>query len=266
MFLIPVVLLEMKVAVSGKGGSGKTTVSGTLARSLAAEDYDVLAIDDDENPNLQLTLGIPRDQKVPAIPGDLLKRVELPDGETELELAKTPQEIIDDYGAEAPDGVRLLKMGEVDHAGSGCMCSAHATAREVLSSVVEDRDEVTVMDMVAGVEHLGRATAKDVDVLLVVVEPYYKSLETGRRTRDLAEELDIPEVKVIANKVRDENDRRAIEEFCEDNDLEIAAVVPFDDAVRHADQEGSAPYDSDPESPAVRAVRELAADLLASHT
>jgi len=255
----------MKVAVSGKGGSGKTTISGTLARCLAARDYDVLAIDDDENPNLALTLGIPRDREVPPIPGDLLERVETPGGETELELAKTPEEIIDDYGVAAPDGVQLLKMGEVDHAGSGCMCRAHSTAREVLSSVVEDRDEVTVMDMVAGVEHLGRGTAKDVDVLLVVVEPYYKSLETGRRTRDLAAELDIPDVRVVANKVRDETDREAIEEFCDDNDLEIAAVVPFDDAVRHADQEGTAPVDHDPASPAVQAVRDLADDLLAAH-
>jgi len=256
----------MKVAVSGKGGSGKTTVSGTLSRALAADELDVLAIDDDENPNLALTLGIPREQEVPPIPGDLLKRVELPDGETELELAKSPDEIVADYGVEAPGGVRMLKMGEVDHAGSGCMCRAHSTAREVLSSVVEDREEVTVMDMVAGVEHLGRGTAKDVDVLLVVVEPYYKSLETGRRTRDLAAELDIPEVRVVANKVRDDADREAIEEFCADNDLEIATVVPFDDAIRHADQDGTAPFDYDREAPAVRAVEDLAADLLSTHT
>ncbi len=256
----------MKVAVSGKGGSGKTTVSGTLSRAFAAADYDVLAIDDDENPNLALTLGIPREQEVPPIPGDLLKRVELPDGETELELAKSPDEIIADYGVEAPGSVQLLKMGEVDHAGSGCMCRAHSTAREVLSSVVEDREEVTVMDMVAGVEHMGRGTAKDVDVLLVVVEPYYKSLETGRRTRDLAAELDIPEVRVVANKVRDDADRGAIEEFCADNDLEIATVVPFDDAIRHADQAGTAPFDHDREARAVEAIRELADDLLATHT
>ncbi|MFT4884177.1 MAG: CO dehydrogenase maturation factor [Natronomonas sp.] len=256
----------MKVAVSGKGGSGKTTVSGTLSRALADADYDVLSIDDDENPNLALTLGIPRETTVEPVPGDLLKRVELPDGETELELAKSPQEIIDDYGADAPGGVKLLKMGEVDHAGSGCMCRAHSTAREVLSGVVEDRDEVTVMDMVAGVEHLGRGTAKDVDVLLVVVEPYYKSLETGRRTRDLAEELDIPDIRVVANKVRDDHDREAIEEFCAENDLEITAYVPFDDAIRHADQEGTAPFDYDKDAPAVRVIRELADDLAATHT
>jgi CO dehydrogenase maturation factor len=255
----------MKIAVSGKGGSGKTTVSGTLARSFARQDLDVLAIDDDENPNLALTLGISREQEVPPIPGDLLERVETASGETELELAKTPEEIVEDYGAQAPNGVRMLKMGEVDHAGSGCMCGAHSTAREVLSGVVEERDEVTVMDMVAGVEHLGRGTAKDVDTLLVVVEPYYKSLETGRRTKDLAADLGIPDVRVVANKVRDEQDREAIEEFCADHDLEIAAVVPFDDAIRHADQEGTAPIDHAPDADGVRAVRDLAEDLLESY-
>lgn len=255
----------MKIAVSGKGGSGKTTVSGTLARSFARTGNDTLAIDDDDNPNLALTLGIPREETVEAIPGDLLKRIETPSGEMELELSKTPQQIIDDYAAEAPDGVDMLKMGEVDHAGSGCMCSAHATAREVLSSIVEDRDEVTVMDMVAGVEHLGRGTAQDVDTLLVVVEPYYKSLETGRRTKDLAEELDIPDIRVVANKVRDDRDREAIEEFCADNDLEIAAVVPFDDTIRHADQKGSAPIDYDPDAPGPRSIQDLADDLLGSH-
>lgn len=254
----------MKVAVSGKGGSGKTTVSGTLARSIAAESYDVLAIDDDENPNLALTLGIPRDRETPPVPGDLLKRIELPDGGSELELAKSPDQIIEDYGIPAPDGINLLKMGEVQHAGSGCMCRAHSTAREVLSSVVEEREEVTVMDMVAGVEHLGRGTAKDVDTLLVVVEPYYKSLETGRRTRDLAEDLDIPDIRVVANKVRDEHDHHAIEEFCEDHELEITAVVPDDDAIRRADQTGQAPFDYDADSPGVEAIRTLAGNLLSS--
>lgn len=251
----------MKIAVSGKGGSGKTTVSGTLSRALADDGYDVLAIDDDENPNLAMTVGIPREEHVDPIPGDLLKRVETAGGETELELAKAPQEIIDDYGVVAPGGVTLLKMGEVEHAGSGCMCSAHSTAREVLSSVVEDREEVTVMDMVAGVEHLGRGTAKDVDVLFVVVEPYFKSLETGRQTKDLAEDLGIPEVRVVANKVRDDTDREAIEEFCADHDLEVATVVPYDDQIRRADQSGEAAFDYDADSPGVTAIRELGRDV-----
>lgn len=253
----------MKIAVSGKGGSGKTTVSGTLARSLADDGYDVLAIDDDDDPNLKFALGVPLDEAVPALPGGLLERVETAEGETELELTKSSEEIVDDHAVEAPGGVGLLKVGEVE-AGSGCFCGSHATASRVLSAVVPDREEVTVIDMVAGLEHLAISTAKDVDVMLVVVEPYYKSLETGRQTKDLALELDIPEVKVIANKVRDDRDLEAIEEFCEEQDLDVAAVIPDDEAVREADQEGTAPFDHDPDAEAVRVVRDLADRLAAT--
>lgn len=251
----------MKIAVSGKGGSGKTTLSGTLARTFADEGYEVVAIDDDENPNLAMTLGIPREEPTPPVPSDLIQRVETPGGESELELTKTPEEIIDDHGLTAPGDVALLKMGEVDHAGSGCMCRAHSTAREVLSEVVDTRDEVVIIDMVAGVEHLGRGTAKDVDVLLVVVEPYYKSLETGSRTMDLAAELGIPDVRVVANKVRDDEDREAIEEFCERHDLEIAGTVPYDREIMRADREGQAPFEFAPDGEGVAAVRDLAVDI-----
>ena len=255
----------MKLAVSGKGGSGKTTVSGTLCRAIADQGFDVLAIDDDENPNLALTLGVGRETTVDPLPSNLLQRVEAPGGEATLELVMEPAEIITRYGHDAPAGIQLLKMGEVDHAGSGCMCSAHSTARAVVSTMVESRDEVTVMDMVAGVEHLGRGTTQDVDALLVVVEPYFKSLETGRRTKELASELGIPEVQVVANKIRDDTDAKAVEEYCESNGLSITATVPFDDAIRRADQSGIAPFDHDRDAPAVAAVDALAAELLATY-
>lgn len=255
----------MKIAVSGKGGSGKTTLSGTLARSFADDGYDVVAIDDDENPNLAMTLGIPREESVPPVPSDLLKRVETPGGDSELELTKTPGEIITDHGVVAPGGVQILKMGEVDHAGSGCMCRAHSTAREVLSEVVDARDEVVIVDMVAGVEHLGRGTAKDVDVLFVVVEPYFKSLETGSRTMDLAAELGIPDVRVVANKVRDEEDRAAIKEFCDQHGLDVAGTIPYDRDIMRADQEGEAPYDFAANGEGVAAVTDLAADIRSTY-
>lgn len=251
----------MKIAVSGKGGSGKTTLSGTLARTFAEEGYDVVAIDDDENPNLAMTLGIPRTEPTPPVPSDLLQRLESPDGGSELELTKTPDAIVDDHGIAAPGDVDLLKMGEVDHAGSGCMCRAHSTARAVLSEVVDATDEVVIIDMVAGVEHLGRGTAEDVDVLLVVVEPYYKSLETGSRTMELADELGIPDVRVVANKVRDDADREAIEEFCARHDLEIAGTVPYDREIMRADQEGAAPFDFAADGEGVTAVGDLARDI-----
>lgn len=255
----------MKIAVSGKGGSGKTTVSGTLARLFASEGYDVLAIDDDVNPNLALTVGIQGNHKVGPIPRDH-RYIQTPKGETKLELAKTPKEIINDYGTTGPDGVAVLMVGEVEQADSGGMCRVHSIARGVLSGIVEDHEEVTVMDMEAGVEHLKRGTAKEVDVLLVVVEPYYKSLVTGRHTQELAVNLGISNVRVIANKVRHEHDLEAIEEFCTNHDLEIAAVIPYDDTIREADQEEMAPVDYDSDAPAVHAIRELADDLINTHS
>jgi CO dehydrogenase maturation factor len=255
----------MKIAVSGKGGSGKTTLSGTLARTFADDGYDVVAIDDDENPNLAMTLGIAREESVPPVPSDLLQRVETPGGDSELELTKTPDEIIADHGVTAPGDVSLLKMGEVDHAGSGCMCRAHSTAREVLSEVVDSHDEVVIIDMVAGIEHLGRGTAKDVDVLFVVVEPYFKSLETGSRTMELAAELGIPDVRVVANKVRDEEDRTAIEDFCDQHELAVAGTIPYDRDIMRADQAGSAPYDFAANGQGVAAVADLAADIQSTY-
>lgn len=247
----------MKIAISGKGGSGKTTISGTLARVLAESGRDVVAIDDDDNPNLALTLGIDPKTDVPPVPEDLLEAVQV-DGETAWQLSQDAGTVVADHGVEAPDDIRLLKMGEIDEAGAGCFCGAHATASHILAEIEGD---VTIVDMVAGVEHLSRGTAADVDRLLVVVEPYFKSLRTGARTQKLADDLGIPDVRFVANKIRDDHDREAVHEFCDGRDLDVVAEVPFDDAIRRADQRGQAPIDAAPDSPAVQAIRELAGTI-----
>lgn len=114
-----------------------------------------------------------------------------------------------------------------------------------------------VVDMEAGVEHLSRGTVRHVDRLLVVIEPYFRSLETGKRTVRLGIELGIGRVEVVANKVRDEADRSAIREFCGARGLDVVAEIPYDDALREAERAGSAPLDFDPDMPAVRAIRPL---------
>lgn len=124
-----------------------------------------------------------------------------------------------------------------------------------MERTAEDRD--VVVDMEAGVEHLSRGTVRHVDRLLVVIEPYFRSLETGRRTVELANELGIPRVEVVANKVRDEADRSALREFCDTRGLEVVAEVPYDDALRDAERAGSAPLDFDPDMPSIRAIRPL---------
>lgn len=257
----------MKVAVSGKGGSGKTTVSGTLARAFATEGLDVLAIDGDLNPNLGRSLGLPRDQEVQPVPDHVLQQVVTyaPERETEFGLTEDFQKITNAYGVETSDGVKLLKIGEVNQADGGGKCVSRATGREILAEIAEERDEIVVMDMYAGVDHLAIGTVKPVDTLLIIVEPYYTSLVTGRDTKELAAELDIRDVRVVANKVRNEADRELIEEFCGDNDLTIDTVISFDDTIRRAAQEGTAPIDYDSDSPAIRDLRTLADDLRATH-
>lgn len=253
----------MKIAVAGKGGSGKTIVSGTLARSFANAGYDVLAIDDDDDPNLGMALGIPPEATLPSPPDDLVTRREASEGELPYSLSEPPRAVIDNHATTAPGGVTLLTAGSVV-ADSCCFGTSHVTARLVLSNLVEDHDEVTIMDMPNGVEHLGIGTAEDVDILLVVAEPTYNSLTTVDKTNTLATELGIPMVHVVANKVRDDHDREVIEEFCTDHDFTIDTEIPYDDTVRRAERDGIAPIDWDGESKAVRALRELADKLLAS--
>lgn len=252
----------MKIAVSGKGGSGKTIVSGTMARRLAATGYEVLAIDDDPDPNLAVSLGLSRDgEAVPAVPDEYLTRVETDDGQS-WELTESPRDIVDDHGVEAPDGVTLLRAGRIA-AGEGAFGYSHVTVFNVLSEIDPGPEEVIVLDMAAGLGAPGMSRA--VDVLVMVVEPYYTSLETARKLSGFATEYDVPAVRVVANNVRTDRDLSIIEDYCADHGLDVATVVPHDDAVQRAELSGTAPVDYDDESRAVRTIQDLADDLVVTH-
>lgn len=253
----------MRVAIAGKGGTGKTTISGILARSLARSGRRVLAVDADSNPNLDAILGIDRATaaEMAGIPRSLMERVEENGGRSRLVLTRPLDEVLAEYGVDAPDGVRMVVMGRVGHAGSGCMCGAHATVRGLVGELMRHRPddgEDVVVDMEAGLEHLSRGTGRYVDGMLAVIEPYYRSLETGKRVAELAGELGVSRTFALANKVRDEADREAVADFCERNGLEVAAWIPYDRTLVDAERQGRAPLDHDPDSPAVRAVRDVA--------
>lgn len=248
----------MKLAVTGKGGVGKTTIAGTLARLLAQNRQRVLALDGDSNPNLAHTLGIPREQiaQLPAVPMGLTEWREDADGKAYVHLRQPVAQFISDYGVSAPDGVQLLLTGEVEKASAGCRCEAHALARGITGHLVAEAD-VAVLDMEAGLEHLGRGTAEHVDALLIVVEPYYRALEAAGRIRDLAAQLALPHILVVANRVRTAQDETAIRQFCQKHDLDLVAVVPYDETIVAAEAQGLAPVDSRPQSPAVQAIKNL---------
>ena len=141
------------------------------------------------------------------------------------------------------------------------MCNAHSAVRGVASALLGAENEVTLLDMEASIEHLGRATPQGAETLLVLVEPYYRALETAGRIVPLARELGIPNLLAIANKVRDEEDARVIRDYCRAHGLELAAEIPYDEAVRFADRRGRALLDHAPDSTTVAAVRDLARRL-----
>ena len=138
----------------------------------------------------------------------------------------------------------------------------HATVRSVIEMASEAAEDVCILDTEASPEHLSRGTAAYADLMLLVVEPYFKSLETGRRMAALARDLGLERVALIANKVRDDGDLDAVKEFAERNGLEIGGVIPFDERMREAEQRGQSPLDYDPDGPAVKAIKQVARDFV----
>lgn len=266
------VRLRLKIAVSGKGGVGKTTIAGTMARILARKGYKVLAIDADPNPNLATTLGVTQDEASRFIPiaenEELIEeKTMIPQGahgvhpEAYARVSFTVNDIVDRFAIRAPDGVSLLVMGQVEHAGEGCMCGPHRVTRELTEHLIVERDEVVVMDMEAGIEHLSRGTARFMDAMLIVAEPYVKALETATRVDSLARELGIKDRYVVANKIRNPLDKNLAEDFCAKNQLKILAVIPYDERVVEADRQGKAPLDSAASSEALAVIAELGSKI-----
>jgi CO dehydrogenase maturation factor len=247
----------VRVAVAGKGGAGKTTLSATLARLAARSGRSVVAVDADANPNLSTALGVPAQvaSSLVPVPTSLVSRRI---GGTGLTLPV--DQVLEQHTVAAPDGVRLLAMGAPAHADEGCLCSAHA----VVSAVLEDLgspERVVVVDMEASPEHLSRGTIRHVDAVCLVAEPYYRSLETVRRMAALVAELPVERVVVVANKVRTPADAEAIAEFCDRHGFDLVAAVPWSDAVGAADRGRVPVVDWADAAPVVAAVAALAEQL-----
>lgn len=248
----------MRVALAGKGGTGKTTIAATLARAAARQGVPVVAVDADSNPNLAAALGLPPGIAPAPLPaGVVSRRLQGP------ALSRSLEDVLDEHAITAPDGVRLTAMGMPRHADEGCLCSAHATVSATLADLGTRPEVLTVVDMEASPEHLSRGTARHVDVLLLVTEAYYRSLETVRRMAVLAAELPIARVGVVANKVRSDDDRQAITDFCARHDLALIGFVPWSDAVIEADL-AATPLIEHTGDGATAAITGLLPDLLAA--
>jgi len=233
------------VAVSGKGGVGKTLIAGVLAEFLVRKGFKVLAIDADPAPNLALTLGIPREEANKIVP--ISENRELIESKTKTgfggvyRLSFTVDDIIEKFAVKSPYGVNLLVMGTVRSAGEGCTCPANAVIRALLQHLFVARDEAVVMDMEAGVEHMGRGTARHVDMMLIVADPGMKSLETVKKIYGLAREAGIKEAFLVGNKVAEKRGEESIREFATSNRIPLLGLIPYDDVLLKADMLGETP-------------------------
>ena len=260
----------MKIAVSGKGGVGKTLVSGTLAGYFAQKGFRVMAIDADPSPNLALTLGIPVEEANKIVPisenAELLNEKTRTDYPGVFKLHFTVDDIVEDNGMKSPTGVNLLVMGTVKSAGSGCACGANAVVRELLRHMIVDRDEIVVVDMEAGVEHMGRGTASHVDIMLIVADSSRKSLEIAKKLSGFAHDAGIKTVFVVGNRVRDSEETELITEFTKKNELSLLALIPYDDIVVKADRVGEPPLKYAETSESVKAIQGIGEKLLQNRT
>ena len=238
----------MKIAVTGKGGVGKTTLVSVLAGLYARDGKNVLAVDVDPDSNLGLALGFTETELFEITPiSEMTELIAERTGSTRDSFGKffkiNPQvsDIPDKYSREK-NGVRLLVMGTVETGGGGCVCPEHVMLKRIISHLVNNDDSLVIMDMEAGLEHLGRGTAGMVDYFIVVVEPGARSIQTYHRIKQLASDLGVKQVYVVGNKARGENDRMFIEGRVAPDDL--LGFISYSDDVIEADKREGSPFEA----------------------
>ncbi len=225
-------IIIMKVAFTGKGGVGKSTISGLLSRMLRDGGEKVLAIDADPDMNLGMVLGLPDPDITPIIEYKELiaERTETEAGKPSPFFKMNPKvdDIPETYWVEH-EGIRLLVMGTTHRGGGGCACPENAFLKSLLSHLVVGRNESVVLDMEAGIEHLGRGTAVGMDVMCVVVEPSLTSIETAGRIHKLSRDIGIKKVVLIGNKIESEEQKRFVYDHA--GDIEIAGTIGYSDEI-----------------------------------
>jgi CO dehydrogenase maturation factor len=239
----------MKIAIAGKGGVGKTTLAGVMARYLAEEGYKVLTIDADPDANLASALGFPLELLKGVTPlAEMTPLVEERTGAKKGTFSKVfklnpkVDDIPDTYGV-THHGVKLLILGSIPQAEGGCFCPENVLLKGLLHHILVKRDEVVIIDMEAGLEHLSRGSTKHVDAFIVVVEPGQRSISTAQQIRRLAQDLGVQKVYGVGNKVTSPVDRALIEQGL--SELSFLGHLSFNQKVIEADKQGISPYDLD---------------------
>ncbi|MCS7121832.1 MAG: P-loop NTPase [Archaeoglobaceae archaeon] len=228
----------MKIAVSGKGGVGKTTIASMLAYIFAKKGYKVTAIDCDPASNLPSALGVKSPRPLSELKELIEERVLGPMGL--YKLNPKVDDVFELHSVKNSFGVRVLVLGTIEKGGEGCFCPENAFLRAVLRHAIFKEKDVLIMDMEAGIEHLGRGTAKGVDLLITVIEPGSRALETLEKIEKLAKDIGIEKIAVIVNKFIDnELSRNLIKKV----KYPILGFIPFSECFIRADVENKPPYE-----------------------
>ncbi len=255
----------MKIAVSGKGGVGKTTFAALLARALAKRGLNVLAVDADPDANLGQALGFADYDKLVPVSEmkDLIAERTESDGQnmgTFFKLNPTVNDLPEKLSVEK-DGVRLMVMGTVKKGGGGCICPASTMLKALMTHMVLLSKDALILDMEAGLEHLGRGTSRGVDFLVVVVEPGRRSVDTANHIKQLAADLGMTRVLIVGNKIRGDKDREYLQKALDG--FEFLGFMDYDDEVIACDMEAICPADA--ATAARDAVSAMADKLMAMH-
>ena len=235
----------MKLAISGKGGVGKTSLAALLIRTLDDQGKRVLAIDADPDANLAAAVGIAGGEELTPIAEMkelVAERTGAQPGTIGGFFKINPK--VDDLPESLSlkfNQIKLMRLGGIKKGGAGCICPESTLLKNLVMHVVIARDEVVVLDMEAGIEHLGRATAQSVDKLIVVVEPGRRSIETARHIQRLAGEIGLSRIALVGNKIRSDEDREYLQTHLPDFDF--IGFLPYDAGFVEADLKGVSPYD-----------------------
>jgi len=240
----------MKIAVSGKGGVGKTTVAAVLALLMSQQGKKVLAVDADPDANLASALGIPVEQRRQIVP--ISRQRALIEERTGAkvdqygQIFKMNPDVADVAATHAVShrGVALLVLGAISKGGGGCACPENTLIRALVADLVLYKDDALVMDMEAGIEHLGRGTAHGVDIMLVVVEPGQKSVDSARRIAQLASDIGLRNIKLIANKIGSRDDEQFLSASFPDRPF--LAMIPYSETIHRSDRDGISVLDGLP--------------------
>jgi CO dehydrogenase maturation factor len=240
----------MKIAVTGKGGVGKTTFAGTLARHIANEAETVLAIDADPDANLASALGFPEDIIKDVKPiANMMELIEERTGTSKGTFGGmfTINPKVDDIPEKfsvVHKNVRLLILGTVQQAGSGCFCPESALLKNLINHLFIRQQDTLIVDMEAGIEHLTRGSTAYVDMFIITVEPGLRSIQTAFHIKSLADGLGVKEVYVVGNKINNDDDKRLIESKI-GGQMSVLGYISFNPKIVEADMKGVAPFDID---------------------